>query len=106
LLPCLLKKIEVVKYVEATPLASEIIPAATDEATVTQIEETGPKISKTEQQPKLQSPPAITGLLKSATAPLVTPWKGRRMTNVVDAVLKSSKVLTPASMTRLKNWVK
>jgi hypothetical protein len=50
------EKIEVVKYVKATPLASEIIPAATAKATVAQVEETEPKNSKTEQQPKLQSP--------------------------------------------------
>jgi hypothetical protein len=71
------EKIEVVEFADATPLASEIIPLATAEATVAQVEETEPKSSKAEQQPKLQSPPAITGLSKSATAPVVTPRKGR-----------------------------
>jgi hypothetical protein len=77
-----IEKIEVVEYDAATPLALEIVPAATIKATVTQVKEIEPKSSKTEQQPKLQSPPAITRLSKSATAQVVTPRKGRRMASV------------------------
>jgi hypothetical protein len=83
---------EVAEYVEATHSASEMLPAVTAEATVVQVEETEPKSSKTEQQPKLQSPPTMIGLSKLASAPTATPKKGRRMANVLDAILKSSKV--------------
>jgi hypothetical protein len=41
------EKMGVVEYAEATPLALEIIPAVTIEATVTQVEEIEPKSSKT-----------------------------------------------------------
>jgi hypothetical protein len=66
--------------------------ALTAEATVAQVEETKPKSSKIEQQPKLQSPPAKMGLSKLASALAATPKKGRRMASIMDAVLKSSKV--------------
>jgi hypothetical protein len=69
----------------------------TVEATVTQVEEAEPKSSKIEHQPKLQSPPTMTGLSKLASAPASTPRKGRRMASVLDVFLKSSKVPTPAS---------
>jgi hypothetical protein len=39
----------------------------------------------------------MTGLPKLTTATAMTPTKGRRMTSVSDAVLKSSKVPTPVS---------
>jgi hypothetical protein len=67
------------------------------EATIAQVEETEPKSSKTEPQPKLRSPPTMMGLPKLAAAPASTPRKGRRMASVLDAVLKSSKVPAPAS---------
>jgi hypothetical protein len=67
------------------------------EVTVAQVEKIEPKSSKIEQQSKLQSPLAMMGLSKSATAPVVTPRKGRRTASVLDAVLKSSKVLIPVS---------
>jgi hypothetical protein len=87
---------EIVECAEATLLASEIIPAVIDEATVASVEETEAKRSKTGEHPKLQSPPT-TGLPKLTTATTITPRKGRRMASVLDAVLKSSKVPTPAS---------
>jgi hypothetical protein len=37
------------------------------------------------------------GLTKLAVAPATTPMKGRRMTSVLDAVLKSTKMPTPIS---------
>jgi hypothetical protein len=39
----------------------------------------------------------MTRLSKLASAPAATPRKGRRMANVLDVVLKSSKVPTPVS---------
>jgi hypothetical protein len=91
------EKIEIVEHAEAIPLASEIIPAATVEANVGSVEETEAKSSKTEEHLKLLSPPTTTGLPKLTTAAVITPRKGRRMSSVLDAVLKPSKVLTPVS---------
>jgi hypothetical protein len=91
------KKIEIIEYVETTPLASEIIPVVTVEATVAPLEKTEAKSSKTEEYPKLESPPSMMGLSKLASAPAATSRKGRRMASVLDAVLKSLKVPTPAS---------
>jgi uncharacterized protein with beta-barrel porin domain len=69
----------------------------TTEATVAPTEKREAKSSKTKEYLKLQSSPSMTGLSKLAYAPAATPRKGRRMANVLDAVLKSSKVPTPAS---------
>ena len=38
----------------------------------------------------------MPGLSKTTTVPAVTPRKGRRMASVLDAVLKPSKITTPA----------
>jgi hypothetical protein len=91
------EKMEIIEYVEATPLASKIILVVTAEATVAPAEEAEVKSSKSEEYPKLQSPPSMMGLTKLASAPAATPRKGRRMASVLDVVLKSSKVPTPAS---------
>jgi hypothetical protein len=88
---------EIVECAEATLLASEIIPVVIDEATVALVEETEAKSSKIEEHPKLQSPPTTMGLPKLTTITTITPRIGRRMDNVLDAVMKSSKVPTPAS---------
>jgi hypothetical protein len=53
--------------------------------------------SRMEQQPKLQDPPAVQGLPKIALVLEVTPKKGRRMANVLDAVLRPSKVVMPSA---------
>jgi hypothetical protein len=53
--------------------------------------------SRMEQQPKLQDPPAAQGLPKIALVLEVTPKKGRRMANVLDAVLTPSKVVMPSA---------
>jgi hypothetical protein len=92
-----IEKMEIVEYAEATLLASEIIPVVTVKAIVTLVKETEAKSSKTEDHPKLQSPPTTTGLLKITTASTTTPRKGRRMASVLDAILKPSKVPTPIS---------
>jgi hypothetical protein len=97
------EKIEVVEYAEATALILEVVPAATAEANVVQVEEEEPKSSKTEQQLKLHSPSIVTGLSKLASALATTPRKGRRMTSVLDAILKSLKMPTPASIKSSKD---
>jgi hypothetical protein len=55
------EKIEIVEHADAIPLASEIIPVVTVEATVGPVEESEEKSSKTEKHPKLLSPPTTTG---------------------------------------------
>jgi hypothetical protein len=88
---------EVVETTEATPSALEIIPVGATEAATAQLEKSEPKSSRTKQQPKLQSLAAMAGLSKTSTVPVATPRKGRRIANVLDVVLKPSKVSTPAS---------
>jgi hypothetical protein len=45
----------------------------------------------------------VQGLPRIASAPAGTPKKGRRMANVLDAVLRPSKIATPASMKIFKD---
>jgi hypothetical protein len=90
------EKTEVVESFEAIFSALEVVLVAAVETTTAQLEKSEPDSSRTEQQPKLQSPPATVGLPKIATVPTVTPRKGRRMASVLDAVLKPSKIATHA----------
>ena len=55
-----------------------------------------PESKKSAEQPKILSPPQETELPKVSEIPAVTP-KRRRMASVVDAIMESTKVLTPAS---------
>jgi hypothetical protein len=56
-----------------------------------------PKLRKSAEQPKTLSPPQETELPKVSKFPAVTP-KRRRMASVLDAVMESTKVLTPSSI--------
>jgi hypothetical protein len=87
---------ETVESAEATLSTLEIIPVAVVETTNVQLEISELGSSRTEQQPKLQSPSAMVGLSKTTTATAATPRKGRRMTSVLDAVFKTLKTATPA----------
>jgi hypothetical protein len=49
-----------------------------------------------QEQSKVQELPKVQALSKIATAPVITPRKGKRMANVLEAVLRPSKVTTPA----------
>jgi hypothetical protein len=83
------EKMEITEHAKAIPLAPETIPAATIEASIGQAEE----------HPKLLSPPTVTELPKLTFAATITmPPKKRRMASVLDAVLKSTKMPTPASV--------
>jgi hypothetical protein len=55
-----------------------------------------PESKKSLEQSKILSPPRETELPKVSEIPTVTP-KRRRMANVLDVVMESTKVLTPAS---------
>jgi hypothetical protein len=91
------KRIEIAEQVEAVPLASKTIPVVTVEASAGPVEESKTKSSQTEEQLKVLSPPTTTGLPKQTTAATTTPKK-RRMASVLDVVLKSTKIPTPASI--------
>lgn len=56
------EKMDIAEHAEATPLASETIPAVTIEASVSPVEETKAKDSKVEEHPKLLSPPNHDGV--------------------------------------------
>jgi hypothetical protein len=89
-------KIEAIESAKATLSAVEVIPTATAEATTAQLEKSKSKSLKSDQQPKLQISPSLLELTKTITIPATTPRKGRRMTSVLDVVLKPSKMATPA----------
>jgi hypothetical protein len=55
-----------------------------------------PELRKSAEQPKSLSPPQEPELPKVSKIPAINP-KRRRMANVLDAVMESSKVQTPAS---------
>jgi hypothetical protein len=82
------EKMEIIEHAEAIPLAPETTPAAIVEASA----------DPAEEHPKLLSPPTITELpkLPSAATTTMTPKK-RRMASVLDYVLKSMKMPTPAT---------
>jgi hypothetical protein len=75
----------------------EIIPAEASKAATTQLEKSEPESSRAEEQSKLQSPIAMTGLSNVVTASAATPRKRRRMSSVLDAILKPSKVDTAST---------
>jgi hypothetical protein len=70
------------------------VPKCLAEAREKTIEE--PELRKSAEQPKTLSPPQETELPKVSKIPAVTS-KRRRMASVLDAVMESTKVLTPAS---------
>jgi hypothetical protein len=68
----------------------------TVEASIGPIEEIETKSSTAEDHPKLLSPPTMTGLPKLTTTATTTPRK-RRITSVLDAILKYTKMPTHVS---------
>jgi hypothetical protein len=91
------EKMEIAAHAEAIPLALETIPTVMVEASVGLVEGAEAKSTKVEEQAKLLSPQTTMGLPKLIIATIVTPRK-RRIVSVLDAILKSSKVPTPASI--------
>jgi ribosomal protein L14E/L6E/L27E len=64
-----------------------------------------PKVEKTVKMPKIMSPPAEANLSKVQKAPAATP-KRRRMANVLDAVLETTKALSLASTMKIAKATK
>jgi hypothetical protein len=56
-----------------------------------------PQVEKIEKMPEILSPPAEASLPKVQKAPAATP-KRRRMASVLDAIMETTKALTPASI--------
>jgi hypothetical protein len=90
------EKMEIAEHAKAILLALEIILVVTVEASVSLVEQPKTKSSMAEEHLKLLSPPTVMGLLKLLTTATMTPRK-RRMSSVLDAVLKSTKMPTPAT---------
>jgi hypothetical protein len=64
-----------------------------------------PKFEKTVIMPEILSPPAEAELLKVQKAPAVTP-KRRRMASVLDAVMETTKALSPAPIKKIIEAIK
>jgi hypothetical protein len=85
---------KLIKSVEAAPSAMETAPTMSIEASTSPVKEL--KSEKTAEQPKVLSPPAVTGLSKPSSTTTATPRK-RRMASVLDDILESMKAPVPAS---------
>jgi hypothetical protein len=87
--------IELIERAEVAPYAIEPGHAMSIETSANPAEE--PKLEKAAEQLKVLSPTTSTELPKASSISTVTPRK-RRMASVLDAVLESVKVPTPASV--------
>jgi hypothetical protein len=63
-----------------------------------------PKVEETVKMPEILSPPAEANLSKMQKAPAATPK--RRMASVLDAVMETTKVLTPAPIKKVSEVAK
>jgi hypothetical protein len=61
------------------------------------LESTAEKGHTVEEQSKIQDPPKVQELSKIVSVLAGTPRKGKRMPNVLEAVLRPSKIAMPAS---------
>jgi hypothetical protein len=64
-----------------------------------------PELKETMMMPKILSPPVEADLPKMTKAPATTP-KRRRMASVLDAVMETTKVLTPAPIKKVAEVAK
>jgi hypothetical protein len=64
-----------------------------------------PKVEKTVKMPEILSPPAKAELLKVQKAPATTP-KRRRMASMLDAVMETTKALSPAPTKKAAEAIK
>jgi hypothetical protein len=64
-----------------------------------------PELEKTMMMPKILSPPTEAELPKMTKAPAITP-KRRRMASMLDAVMETTKALTPAPIKKVAEVVK
>jgi hypothetical protein len=85
---------KLIESAEAAPLPKETAPAMPIEASTGPVKE--PELERAAEQPKVLSPPAVTGLPKPSSTTTMTPRK-RRMASVLDVVLESVKAPVSAS---------
>jgi hypothetical protein len=64
-----------------------------------------PKVEETVKMPEILSPPVEANLLKMQKGPAATP-KRRRMASVLDAVMETTKALTPAPIKKVAEVAK
>jgi hypothetical protein len=64
-----------------------------------------PKVEETVKMPEILSPPTEANLLKMQKGPATTP-KRRRMASVLDAVIETTKALTPAPIKKVAEVAK
>jgi hypothetical protein len=88
---------------EEATVVPKVLIAEPVEAKVDKAEE--PKVEEIIKVPKILSPPTETKLLKVQKASTVTP-KRRRMANVLDAVLETTKALSPAPTKKIAEAAK
>jgi hypothetical protein len=87
------------EYIVMPKVPTVGLPKAKDDT----VEE--PKVEETVKMPEILSPPAEANLLKMQKAPAATP-KRRRMASVLDAVMETTKALTPASIKKVAEVAK
>jgi hypothetical protein len=83
-----------------TPKVPTVGPAEAKDDTAEE-----PKVEKTVKMPEILSPPAEAKMLKVQKALVATP-KRRRMASVLDAVLETTKALSPAPTKKIAEAVK
>jgi hypothetical protein len=85
---------QTLQSIEEPTVVLKVPTLGTTKAKTAKAEE--PQAEKMEKMPKILSPPAEASLPKVQKAPAATP-KRRRMTNVLDAVLETTKALSPGA---------
>lgn len=82
------------------PKVSTVGPAKAKDDTVEE-----PKVEEIVKMPEILSPPAEANLLKMQKAPAASPKK-RRRDRVLDAVMETTKALTPAPIKKVAKVAK
>jgi hypothetical protein len=93
----------VVQSAEEPILAPKVPTVGPDEAKADTARE--PELKETMMMPKILSPPVETELPKMTKAPATTP-KRRRMASVLDAVMETTKALTPVPIKKVAEVAK
>jgi hypothetical protein len=93
----------IVQSVEEPTVALKVPAVGPAEAKNDEAEK--PQVEKIEKMPEILSPPAEAKLLKVQKAPAATP-KRRRMVSVLDAVLETTKALSPGPTKKIAEVAK
>jgi hypothetical protein len=93
----------IVQSAEESIVMPKVLTVGPAEAKDDTVEE--PKVEETLKMPEILSLPAEADLLKMQKAPAATP-KRRRMASVLDAVMETTKALTPAPIKKVAEVAK